>query len=131
MDWADLVAHVRARHALIDADAASLELSWDFCDGELAVRQHQAIGRAGTCYVVSSELGVPRRAWAALRVGAVRFGTLVEDGERLELRAYLTAAGLARETLEHVLHATAYEAARLAMDVARHERTARAVDGAA
>jgi hypothetical protein len=131
MDWADLVGHVRARHPVIEADGVSLELSWDFTDGELAVRQHQAIGRAGACYVVSSELGVPRRAWAALRVGAVRFGTLVEDDDRLELRAYLAASRLARETLDHVLHAVAYEAARLAMDVARHERTAPAVDGAA
>jgi len=70
-------------------------------------------GALGPRYVVSAELGVPRRAWPALRLGAVRFGTLVEDGDRLELRAYLPAAGLGRPTLDHTLHAVAYEAARL------------------
>ena len=124
MDWTELIAHVGARHAIGTADGAEIELWWDFSDGEMSVRQHQSISRVGAFCVVSSELGVPRRAWSALRVGAIRFGTLVEDGDRLELRAYLTVSGLARPTLDHVLHSVAYEAARLAMDVARRQRAA-------
>jgi hypothetical protein len=104
------------------SEGESLELWWHFSDGEMSVRQHQSVARSGPRYVVVSELGVPRRAWAALRVGAIRFGTLVEDGDRLELRAYLAMAGLGRPTLDHTLHAVAYEAARLAMEVARSQR---------
>ncbi len=124
MDWAELVEHVRKRHAVGATGGESIELWWDFSDGEVAVHQHQSVIRSGATYVVSSEVGVPRHAWRALRVGAIRFGTLVEDGDRLELRAYLAAAGLGRPALDHALHAVAYEAARLAMDFARRHPAA-------
>lgn len=131
MYWAELVEHVRKRHAVSATDGDAIELWWDFSDGEVAVHQHQAVTRSGETYVVSSELGVPRRAWRALRVGAIRFGTLVEDGDRLELRAYLAADGLGRAALDHALCSIAYEAARLAMEIARHPQALAAADSAA
>jgi hypothetical protein len=131
MYWAELVEHVRKRHAISATGGESIELWWDFSDDTMAVHQHQAVIRSGGTYVVSSELGVPRHAWRALRIGAIRFGTLVEDGDRLELRAYLAASGLGRSALDHTLHAIAYEAARLAMEVAHRQASLSAADNAA
>jgi hypothetical protein len=131
MEWAELVAHVARRYVVDEVTPSSLELWWDFRDSELAVRQHQAVSRAGAHYVVACELGVPRSAWAALRTSAIRFGTLVEDGDRRELRAYLPVAGLGREMLEHALRAVAGEAARIALALAHRGDRELAADGAA
>ena len=121
MQWTDVVSHLRASYRVGQVTDQWIELWWRFRDGRLAIRQQQALWIAEvngeTYFVVASEVGVPRRARAAVcqrpRIG---IGTLVEDGDRLEMQLTLPAHGLTPETLDHVLYAIAYEAVQLSME---------------
>ncbi len=118
MQWTDVVSHLRAGHRIGQATDRWIELWWRFRDERLAIRQQQVLWTAelaGELYfVVASEVGVPRRVRAAVcRRPRIGIGTLVEDGERLELRITLPARGLTPETLDRVLYAIAHEAVQL------------------
>lgn len=118
MRWIDVVNHLRAGYRVGQVTDRWLELWWRFRDGRLAIRQQQVVSTAelgGEAYlVVASEVGVPRRVRAAVcRRPRSGIGTLVEDGDRLELRLTLPARGLTPETLDRVLYAIAHEAVEL------------------
>jgi hypothetical protein len=118
MEWNEVVSHVRTGYPVGQVTDQWIELWWRFQDGRLAIRQQQTLWIADvngeTYYVVASEVGVPRRVRAAVRQRPrIGIGTLVEDGDRLELRITLPARGLTPSTLDHVLHAIASEAVQL------------------
>src|SRR5262245_54953415 len=118
MDWNDVVSYLRAGHLIGQVTDRSVELWWRFREGRLAIRQQQTLWlrevNGVTYFVAASEVGVPRRARSAVRHRPrIGIGTLVEDGERLEIRITLPAQGLTPQTLDHVLYTIAYEAVQL------------------
>jgi predicted LPLAT superfamily acyltransferase len=135
MQWMDVVSHLCTAYGVGQVTDRWIELWWRFQEGRLAIRQQQTLWLTevnGEAYfVVASEVGLPRRARAvARRRPRLGIGTLVEDGDRFEIRITLPSQGLTPETLDHVLHAIAHEAVQLSAvaqaprPADRHARTA-------
>lgn len=120
MKWNEVVSHLRAAYRLGQVTDRWLELWWRFRDGKLAIRQQQALWvtevNGDPYYVVASEVGVPRRLRAAVRRRSpTGIGTLVEEGDRLELRITLSARVLTPTALDRALYQIAFEAVRLSV----------------